>query len=135
MEQRAGQWTRPRTSALVMRSPDDLGAAWDAVHRALPVGWVTSPPVYQQETRTWAAHALDARGSRPILGSREEAFGADLPAALRELASRLRARPPAATPAQARAAAHPAHAATSAVHAAAAAAGHGRSYGHLHVVR
>ncbi len=94
MWQPASGWTRPRMSPFTMRSPDDVAAAWEALHRALPAGWVTSPPVYQQETRTWATHAHDSRRPRPLTGSRVEAFGADLPSALRELAARLRALEP-----------------------------------------
>ncbi len=150
MDGHASGWTRPRTSQLAMRSADDVGAAWDAVHRALPVGWVTSPPVYQQETRTWATHAHDGRGSRPVLGSREEAFGRDLPAALRALAAQLRTHPSTALPGPVRMAVivprpastrSPADPTAPAPHGAASFAPHAavahqrRSYGHLHVVR
>ena len=49
---------------------DDLEAARDDLHAALPPGWVAGRPFYRDDLRTLEQYAYDPRESRRGLGHR-----------------------------------------------------------------
>jgi len=70
---------------------DQLEAAWDAVHEALPVGWRVGLPSYSPEDHGWTVSAVNerttCRGKHPqtVTGTGEAEI-----ASLRDLDDRLR---------------------------------------------
>ena len=49
--------------------PDDLEAAWAAVHDATPTGWYVGQPSYHDDRHQWAMYAFDP-SERPSVGTR-----------------------------------------------------------------
>lgn len=67
---------------------DDLQAAWDELHAALPPGWVAGRPWYREDLRTWEQYAYRPT-ERAIAGKRRDewtATAASEAACVRELA-------------------------------------------------